>query len=153
MLRVLSVRCAARSQILSRTPRYLPVRRHTPRTFSTTPRRPAAEAPDDFMKALEHTPLFQKLADKPEAIKALIDLYSLTKEMGLDINAPATPSQIQYRMLKLMVNLRFVRAVKRVMVELNAAGLKLNSEALQELMSMTQKIPKAPREKDKKDHP
>ncbi len=38
--------------------------------------------PDDFINAIKHTSLFQKLADKPNALKALSDLYALTKEMG-----------------------------------------------------------------------
>jgi hypothetical protein len=52
------------------------------RTFSTTPRRLASEIPDDFVDAIRHTELFKKLADKPKALKALSDLYELTKEMG-----------------------------------------------------------------------
>jgi hypothetical protein len=132
------------------------------RTFSATPRRPAAEVPDEFINAIKHTPLFQKLADKPNALKALSDLYALTKEMGallsfrfvlrdggyssltttpififsslalftlkkgLDINSTTPPSQ--YEMFRLVTNRKFVRAVRRVMEELNVAGLKMNSD-------------------------
>jgi hypothetical protein len=73
---------AARSLALSRVSLYRPVQRQAFRTFSTTARRLATEVPDDFINAIKHTALFQKLADKPNALKALSDLYALTKEMG-----------------------------------------------------------------------
>ena len=59
--------------------------RHALRTFSTTPRRLAEEAPDEFINTIKHTRLFQKIADKPGALKALSDLYALTKEMGAPV--------------------------------------------------------------------
>ena len=49
-----------------------------------------------------------------------------TLKKGLDINSTTPPSQ--YQMFKLVTNRKFVRAVKRVMEELNAAGLKMNSD-------------------------
>jgi hypothetical protein len=45
---------------------------------------------------------------------------------GLDINSTTPPSQ--YQMFKLVTDRRFVRAAKRVMEELNAAGFKMNSD-------------------------
>jgi hypothetical protein len=45
---------------------------------------------------------------------------------GLDINSTTPPTQ--YQMFKLVTNRKFMRGVKRVMEELNAAGLKLNSD-------------------------
>ena len=86
-LGVLSLRYAGRSLALSRTLRY---QQHHPThrrdalrtTFSTTPRRQASEVPDDFIDAIKHTEFFKKIADKPKALKALSDLYELTKEMG-----------------------------------------------------------------------
>ena len=86
MLAAPSLRLAARSLALSRTLRhqYRPThRRDTFRAFSTTPRRLASEVPDEFINAIKHTALFKKLADKPNALKALSDLYALTKEMGV----------------------------------------------------------------------
>lgn len=80
MLRLLGLQFAVKSIVASRA--YHPVHYRSFRTFSTTPRRQAAEVPDDFINAIKHTPLFQKLADKPNALKALSDLYSLTKDMG-----------------------------------------------------------------------
>lgn len=84
MLGALSLRYAAKSLFVSRMLRhqYRPTHRDAFRTFSTTPRRLASEVPDDFINAVKHTQLFQKLADKPNALKALSDLYALTKEMG-----------------------------------------------------------------------
>ena len=46
---------------------------------------------------------------------------------GLDINSTTNPPS-QYQMFKLVTNRKFVRAAKRVMEELNAAGLKMNSD-------------------------
>jgi hypothetical protein len=94
MLGALSLRYAAKSLFVSRMLRhqYRPTHRDAFRTFSTTPRRLAAEVPDDFINAIKHTSLFQKLADKPNALKALSDLYALTKEMGA-----VPPSNLPFR--------------------------------------------------------
>ncbi|KAH9981863.1 hypothetical protein BJV74DRAFT_63657 [Russula compacta] len=140
MLGVISLRFATRFLVLSRTPHCRPTHRHAFfRTFSTTPRRLTAEVSDDFINSIKDTPLYKKLEDSPNALKALSDLYALTKEMGLDINAKDPPSP--YQMFKLVTNRRFTRAVKRVTTELSAAGLKMNSEnALQELLALTQQV-------------
>ena len=86
-LGVLSLRYAARSVALSRKLRYQQYqpthRRDALRTLSTPPRRLASEVPDDFVDAIRHSELFKKLEDKPKALKALSDLYELTKEMGV----------------------------------------------------------------------
>jgi hypothetical protein len=74
---------AARSSRVVSTRRvYRPVRPTALRMFSTTLRLQSAEVPDDFIHSIKNTALFQKLADKPNALKALSDLYALTKEMG-----------------------------------------------------------------------
>src|SRR5579863_8396226 len=82
---MLSLRSAARSLTSMRAlhHRHTQPQRFTLRTFSTTPKRLAEEVPDDFINAVKHTALFQKIADKPAALKALSDLYALTKEMGV----------------------------------------------------------------------
>ena len=83
---MLSLRFAARGLTSIRVSHYRRTQtqpRHVPRTFSTTPGRLAEEVPDDFINAIKHTSLFKKLADKPDALKALSDLYALTKEMGV----------------------------------------------------------------------
>ncbi|KAI0265131.1 hypothetical protein BC834DRAFT_880256, partial [Gloeopeniophorella convolvens] len=136
-----TLRHAARSLAAARaTHRPLLAQHYALRAFSTTPARRAAEVPDEFVNAIKHTALFQKLADKPEALKALSDLYDLTKQMGLDINAATPPSQFQ--MFRLVTNRRFMRGVKRVMGELSAAGFKFDSDdALQEIMNLTQMKP------------
>jgi hypothetical protein len=157
-LGVLSLRFAARSLALSRPLRYQQYqsthRRDVLRTFSTTPRRLASEVPDDFINIIKHTELFKKIADKPKALKALSDLYEMTKELGaaglsllialllrgcvmltrqlficfegIDINSTTPPSEI--RMLKLMTNVKLMRVLKRVIDELKASGLKTNSD-------------------------
>ena len=51
----------------------------------------------------------------------------LLRLIGLDINSTSNPPS-QYQMFKLVTNRKFVRAAKRVMEELNAAGLKMNSD-------------------------
>jgi len=77
MLRWLSLKNIAASRA------YRPVHCYSLRaSFSTTPKWQAAEVPDEFINAIKHTTLFQQLAHKPNALKALSDLYSLTKEMG-----------------------------------------------------------------------
>ena len=58
---------------------------------------------------------------------------------GLDINSTTPPSQ--YQMFKLVTNRKFVRAVKRVMEELNAAGLKLNSDVCTSLLACSYPSP------------
>ena len=62
------------------------------RTFLTTPRCLASEVPDDFIDSIKHTLLFQKLADKLNALKVLSDLYALNKMMGM-----APPFQLLFR--------------------------------------------------------
>lgn len=58
--------------------------------------------------------------------KAFSHVADASSSEGLDINSTTPPSQ--YQMFKLVTNKRCVRAVKRVMEELNAAGFQLNSE-------------------------
>lgn len=77
-----SLRFATRTLVLSRTQQCRPTHRHAFRTFSTTPRRLTAEVSDDFINSIKDTPLYKKLEDSPNALKALSDLYTLTKEMG-----------------------------------------------------------------------
>jgi hypothetical protein len=91
---MLGLRFAARSLAFStRVPLYRPTQCHTLRhTFSTTLHRQAAEVPDDFINAIKHTELFQKLADKPNALQALSDLYALTKTMGTRRYTPPRPA-------------------------------------------------------------
>ena len=135
----------ATASILTHAPRYAFC------TFSTTPRCLASEVPNDFINAIKLTPLFQKLTDKLKTLKAPLDLYALTKEMGtsfpiavprwvltclttpppfsfegLDINSKTPPSE--YQMFKLVANREFMQAVEQVMEELQAAGSKMNSD-------------------------
>ena len=61
---------------------YRPTHRDAFHTFLTTLRHLALKVPDDFINTIKYMPLFQKLADKPNALKVLSDLYALTKKMG-----------------------------------------------------------------------
>jgi hypothetical protein len=151
----LSLRFSIRSYLTSsRT--YLPTYCSVFRTLSTTPKRLTTKVPDrdSFIDSIKHTALFQKIADKPNAVKAFYDLHTLIKEMGalflsfssslcltacwgtgtryvlqgLDKPSSAPPSV--YQGFKLVTNRRFAKAAKRVMEELKEAGVKLNSEVL-----------------------
>jgi hypothetical protein len=79
----LGLRFSVRSYLTaSRT--YLPTYRSAFRTLSTTPRRLTTEVPDrdNFIDSIKQTALFQKIVDKPNALKAFYDLHVLIKEMG-----------------------------------------------------------------------
>ncbi len=109
-LAVLSLRYAARSLALSRTllyhqyqPTHLRDALRNRESFSTTPRLLASELPDDFINVIKDTELFKRLADKPKALKALSDLYELTKEMGATLFAPCFASCVNPRTSPLTV--------------------------------------------------
>lgn len=53
---------------------------HCQRGFSQTPQRQAAEDPESILAQLQASPLIRKIADKPEALKALNDFAVLLKE-------------------------------------------------------------------------
>ncbi|TFY72096.1 hypothetical protein EVG20_g893 [Dentipellis fragilis] len=107
--------------------------------YSRGPRFYATEPSSDFINNIKHTELFHKIADKPNALKALSDLAELVKEMGIDITSSTPPSNIQ--MFRLATNRRFTRAVKNVMSELQNAGLDMRTEsAMQELMNLTKEV-------------
>jgi hypothetical protein len=52
------------------------------RTFSFTPRLQASEDEDAFLSQLKNTSVFEKLADKPEALMALRDFAELMRAQG-----------------------------------------------------------------------
>lgn len=53
---------------------------HCQRGSSQTPQRQAAEDPESILAQLQASPLIRKIADKPEALKALNDFAVLLKE-------------------------------------------------------------------------
>lgn len=55
--------------------------RYSRRTFLTTPSVQAREQ-DDVLSKFKNTSIFQKIADKPEALVALRDFAALMKEKG-----------------------------------------------------------------------
>jgi hypothetical protein len=151
--KMLGLRFATRNIALSRVSLYRPAQRQAFRTFSTTPRRLATEvtisstqqahgAVPEARRQVKCSQSSLRLAcldqgngcghlylslpscalRRSEANQRLI----APTLKGLDFNSTTPPSQ--YQMFKLVTNRKFVMAVKRVMEELNAAGLKLNSD-------------------------
>lgn len=53
------------------------------RNFSLTPHPQATEDQDSFIANFKHTAIFQKLADKPEALTALKSFAKLLQEQGV----------------------------------------------------------------------
>ncbi|KAI0320630.1 hypothetical protein OF83DRAFT_1052778 [Amylostereum chailletii] len=115
--RSLSSRSLARPVALSSVSRH--------QRFSTSPRRLAVE-PSDFINNIKHTELFQKIADKPEALNALKNLATLVQDAGIDITSTVPPSHSQ--MFRLALNRKFIKGVKTLMAELKDAGIDLTSE-------------------------
>lgn len=129
-------------RIASRT--LLQLRRPTPslaRNFSRSLPRQAVENEDSFLTNYQNTPLFRKLADKPEALKALNEFAKMLQEqgtstiwymfyfligfIGIDISGSSQPSTSQ--MIRLAANARFREGAKKVMTELRGAGLDFTS--------------------------
>ncbi|KAF9230512.1 hypothetical protein BU15DRAFT_57159 [Melanogaster broomeanus] len=107
------------------------------RPFSFTPRVQATEQNNTFLNNLKHTSIFQKIADKPEALMALRDFAALMKEKGIDAGS-GPPSTMQ--MFRLAANSDFRNAAQRVVDELKNAGVDLTSQdVMQELMSLSKK--------------
>lgn len=53
---------------------------HYQRSFSQTSRREATEDPDSIIAQLQSSPIMRKIADKPEALKALNDFAVFEEE-------------------------------------------------------------------------
>jgi hypothetical protein len=53
------------------------------RHFSSSPRPQAAENPDPFLTSIKNTAIFQKLADKPDALSALAHFAKVLQDQGL----------------------------------------------------------------------
>ena len=120
---------------------------HYRQHFSLSPRPQAAESPDSFLATFEHTALFRKLADKPDALSALTDFAKLLQTqgriliiltlhvcvihgfayiVGVDIMSGTPPSMRQ--MFRMAGNPEFREAAKRVAEELHKAGIEMNSQ-------------------------
>ncbi|KAH9173418.1 hypothetical protein EDB89DRAFT_728418 [Lactarius sanguifluus] len=119
MLRTLSLRFTLKTPGMHR-----PVHRYSFRAFSTTPRWQA-----NYIDTIS-TAMFPKLADKPNALKAVSDFNSLANEigteMGLDTTSTAPASEYEISMLA--TDKRIVRAAERVIEELNAVGLDMDPD-------------------------
>ncbi|EPQ59370.1 hypothetical protein GLOTRDRAFT_34057 [Gloeophyllum trabeum ATCC 11539] len=96
------------------------------RRFHPCPRIQAAESPDSLIANIKNTSLFKKIADKPEALKALSDFAALLQEQGFDASGRNPPSTMQ--MFKLAANSKFREGARRVVDELQKAGIDLTSK-------------------------
>lgn len=80
----------------------------------------------------QDSPLFKKLADKPAALAALNDFSQILKDEGIDVASGQPPSRAQ--MFKLAMSSKFREGAKKVIVELQNAGIDVSSkEAMEEL--------------------
>lgn len=61
---------------------------HYQRSFSQTSRREATEDPDSIIAQLQSSPIMRKIADKPEALKALNDFAVIYQDCGESHRAP-----------------------------------------------------------------
>ncbi|KAH9071662.1 hypothetical protein EDB83DRAFT_2365279 [Lactarius deliciosus] len=122
MLRALSLRFTLKN--ITALGMHRPVHRYSFRAFSTTPRWQA-----DYINSIK-TSMFPKLADKPNALKAVSDfslLYDeIGTEMGLDLNSTRPLSD--HDVSRLMADNRLVWAAMRMIEELNAVGLDLDPD-------------------------
>jgi hypothetical protein len=118
---------------------------HFRRNFSITPYPQAAENPNAFITAFKNTTVFQKLADKPDALRALTQFAKLMQDQGvchvpimllhcknligkagIDFASGKPPSTLQ--MMKLAANSEFREGAKRVVEEMQKAGVDLKSK-------------------------
>ncbi|KAF9780293.1 hypothetical protein BJ322DRAFT_1112957 [Thelephora terrestris] len=107
------------------------------RNFSQTRAWRATEDIDTFATRYQNTALFKKLADKPAALAALNNFAQILKDEGIDITSGQPPSKTQ--MFKLAMSPKFRDGAKKVVVELQNAGIDLSSkEAMEELTNFAQ---------------
>ncbi|KAH7904455.1 hypothetical protein BJ138DRAFT_1119399 [Hygrophoropsis aurantiaca] len=111
------------------------------RTFSFTPHLRAAENDDTFLTQLKNSSLFQKLADKPEALIALRDFANFMRDQGKCIDTTSGPPSTM-QMMRLAANSEFRQAAQKVVEELKNAGVDLTSQdTMQELMGLSKGKP------------
>jgi len=114
--------------------------------FSTSAPRQAAETGSNQFDqqnfaALMNSPLMRQVADKPEAMKALMDFAQLMKEQGIEMNGAAPPSPLQ--IIKLASNKQLRAAASNLAVKLREAGVNLTREnAMEMLMGSSNPTPK-----------
>ncbi|KAH9030170.1 hypothetical protein EDB84DRAFT_1454730 [Lactarius hengduanensis] len=122
MLRALSLRFTLKN--ITAPGMHRPVHRYSFRAFSTTPRWQA-----DYINSI-NTSMFPKLADKPNALKAVSDFNSLYDEIGtqLGIDLNSTRPLSEYEISRLMADERLVWATVRMIEELNAVGLDMDPD-------------------------
>ncbi|QRV73191.1 hypothetical protein RhiJN_01205 [Ceratobasidium sp. AG-Ba] len=109
------------------------------RSFSYTPIRRASEDSDSFMAGFRNSPIFNQLADKPEAIAALSKMAEYLKKQDIDLSTP--PSSMT--LFKLATNSEFRELTRQAMTEIRKAGIDLRPENAMELFAP--KDPKGPK--------
>lgn len=80
-LSCLPLRRLAATHVLRSNPSLLLPAYH-PRSFSSSPHRRAAEPDNSFLTNIRNTDLFQKLADKPDALQAISNFSQMLQEEG-----------------------------------------------------------------------
>jgi hypothetical protein len=74
---VRALRLLPRRIAIARAPAASSIRR-----LHVTPRLQAAESGDNFITAMQDSPLFRKIADKPEVLKAMMDAAKVMQAKG-----------------------------------------------------------------------
>ena len=115
------------------------------RGFSHTPRRLAAEDPENVVAQLASSPIMKQIADKPEALRAFQELALVIKdsstfcvrgssfaclthpcETEVDLVPGKQPSMVD--MMRLATNQKFRDGVRNVVEELRKAGIEINKD-------------------------
>ncbi|TLS26602.1 hypothetical protein PpBr36_04223 [Pyricularia pennisetigena] len=73
-----------------------------------------------------------KIAQNPEAVKAIMEFEQILKAKGFDFRAGQQPSKLQ--MMKLMLDKDFRQAMLKLAEEMQKAGIDGNSPQMKEMM-------------------
>ncbi|THH03587.1 hypothetical protein EW145_g6163 [Phellinidium pouzarii] len=107
---------------------------HSKRSFSQSPT-PAREAAEDreWDLRIRENPLLEKIADKPDAVKALKDMLNIAKDAGFDASSNREITFVQ--MFKLVSNTNFKKSANRVVEEFQKAGIEINKQIAMEMLN------------------
>ncbi|KAG8732631.1 hypothetical protein FRC12_019193 [Ceratobasidium sp. 428] len=134
-----ALRIAVRNRAFAR-PAAAVLRSQLTRPFSSTSTRRASEDEDSFMAGFRSSPVFDKLAEKPDALAALSKVAEFVKKNNIDTSSP--PSSMT--LFKLATNSEFRELARNAMEEIRKAGIDLRPENALELFSPV-KDPKEPK--------
>ncbi|KAJ1309193.1 hypothetical protein OPQ81_004862 [Rhizoctonia solani] len=110
------------------------------RTFGWSAPSRASEDANSFMANFKNTPLFNRLAEHPDALAALSKIAEFLKKNDIDTTTP--PSSMT--MFKLFTNSEFRELTRNALEEFRKAGIDIKAENAMELFSQSQN-PKGPR--------